>query len=308
MLEPRWSKPAPGELVPWPLLPEYGASSALHACDMGGLERALRELDRVARGLDAGSGGLPPIERNLARYLIVHPVARAQLAAATASPLTAYMPKGERGLVSMAEHSALDDAVALLPTSLLLTLDTDGLTGLARRVSGDPRMALRTGEVRTARDARGVAWLYPPPEAAARRAPSICVAYTACRGPGTLPIAVWTLAALLNAHPYPDANGRLARLLFAGALTRAGFTHAPVFALGPLIHASDGAFEIAVRRIAVQGRWQPLVDLLAAYAGFLAAHLPQVAATSGGGLRILENSSISGNPSRSTTGEASCEI
>jgi hypothetical protein len=121
-------------------------------------------------------------------------------------------------------------------------------------------------------------------------------------------MAVWMLAALLNAHPYPDANGRLARLLFAGALTRAGVTAKPVFALGPLIHASDGAFEIAVKRITVQGQWQPLVDLLAAYAGFLAAHLPQIAATSGGGLRILENSSNCDNPSQSTKGEASCVI
>ena len=218
------------------------------------------------------------------------------------------MPPGAGRLNEMTQRSSFDEAVAMLPMSPVETLDLERLTLLARRVKGDPRLQLRRRGLRTVPDSHGASIVFPPAEAALARTAAVCAAYTACRGPADLRLAVWVLASLLNAHPCPDGNGRLSRLVFAGVLTRMGVTHAPVFALGPIIHASDGAFEIAVKRITVQGRWQPLVDLLAAYAGYLAAHLPQVAATSGGGLRTFENSSISGNPSRSTTGEASCEI
>lgn len=302
MLEPRWSKPEPGDVVPLPLIPAFADCTELHACDLTTLARALDALDGVSQSLAAQRAPLP-IEQALAGYLRANAAARAELAAATDSPLRRHAPKGQRGLTDMAARSTFDTAVSALPTSLMLRMDVEGLTAIARRVSGMPSLRLRTGDVRTARDARGVALQYPPAGAATARAASICAIYTACHGDQALLRSVWVLVALLNAHPYPDGNGRLARLLFAGALARAGITHAPIVALGPLVHASEGAFEIAVKRVVVQRRWEPLIDLLGIYAGFLARHLPDVAASSGGGVRLVEDRSLTATNHQRDTGD-----
>lgn len=302
MLEPRWSKPEPGAVVPLPLIPAFADCAELHACDLTTLAHALGALDGVSRSLSAQKAPLP-IEQALAGYLMADPTVRAELLAATDSPLRRYAPNGQRGLGDMAACSTFDTAVSALPISPVMRLDVDGLTALARRASRAPSLQLRTGDVRTARDARGVALQYPPAEAATARAASICAAYTACHGDQALLRSVWVLVALLNAHPFPDGNGRLARLLFAGALARAGLTHAPIVALGPLVHASEGAFEIALKRVVVQRRWQPLIDLLGIYADLLARHLPDVAASSGGGVRLVEDRSLTKSNYQRDTGD-----
>lgn len=216
------------------------------------------------------------------------------------------MPPGDGPLAEMTQQSSFDEAVSMLPMSPLETLDLERLTELARRVKGDPQLQLRRRGLRTVPDCHGASIVFPPAEAAIARAATVCAAYTACRGSADLRLAVWMLAALLNAHPCPDGNGRLSRLLFAGVLTRMGLTHAPVFALGPLKHASRGAFEIAVRRIEVQGRWQPLVDLLAVYADYLARYRPKVVASSAGDVQFVEKRSMTDRVQTSTTGERKC--
>jgi len=47
-----------------------------------------------------------------------------------------------------------------------------------------------------------------------------------------------------------------------------------------------------VRRIGVQGRWQPLVELLTVYADYLARHLPSVVAESAGDVQFMEKRSM----------------
>ena len=42
----------------------------------------------------------------------------------------------------------------------------------------------------------------------------------------------------------------------------------------------------------LQGRWQPLVDLLAVYADYLAKHLAKVAALIGGDLCVVDEISM----------------
>lgn len=285
-------KPFRGSFIYVSLLPEYADCAALHACDLRPLAQSLADLDQVSRRIYAHRHAPLPIERPLACYLTTHPTARQELRAATSCRLTAYMPPGDGRLNEMTQHSSFDETVSMLLMSPLETLDLARLTQLARRVKGDPQLQLRRRGLRTVPDSHGASIVFPPAEAALARATTVCAAYTACRGPADLRLAVWVLAALLNAHPCPDGNGRLSRLVFAGVLTRAGLTHAPVFALGPLKHASQGALEIAVRRIGVQGRWQPLVDLLAVYADYLAKHLAKVAASSGGDARVLEERSM----------------
>ena len=292
MAEARTIKQSPGSFVYVSLLPDYPECAALHACDLQPLAQSLADLDRVSRRIHADRHAPLPIERTLARYLTVNPAARQELLAATSCRLTAYMPPGDGRLDEMTRQSSFDAAVSMLPTSPLETLDLERLTQLARRVKGDPQLQLRRRGLRTVPDSQGASIVFPPAEAALPRTAMVCVAYTTCWGPADLRLAVWVLAALLNAHPCPDGNGRLSRLLFAGVLTRMGLTHAPVFALGPLKHASRGAFEIAVRRIGVQGRWQPLVELLTVYADYLARHLPKVAALSAGDVQFVEERSM----------------
>jgi Fic/DOC family len=265
-------------VVPEALIPEFGACAALTDCDMTSLLAALGNLDDIAWSIGQHPQGSPPIESALARYLLRDQAARRELHAATASSLTRYMDNSDRGLDRMAKRSRIDPDVTDALINPFVRLDLDTLVRIARMGSGDPLLQLRTREVFTSRDVRGTALQYPPPAVVPARAQAICGTYSSCRAPADLAKAVWLLVAVINAHPFRDGNGRLARTLFAAALVRCGITRSPLFALGPLQHASRGAFEIARRRVPVQGRWQPLIDLLALYAGYLAKHMPHLIA------------------------------
>jgi hypothetical protein len=215
MSEVRSIKPLPGSLIQVSLLPEYPDCAALHACDLRRFAQSVSDLDQVSRSMHAVGAAPLPVERALARYLSDNPAARQELLAATACRLTAYMPPGDGRLNEMTQRSSFDEAVAMLPMSPVETLDLERLTLLARRVKGDPRLQLRQRGLRTVPDSHGASIVFPPAEAALARTAAVCAAYTACRGPADLRLAVWVLAALLNAHPCPDGNGRLSRLVFA---------------------------------------------------------------------------------------------
>lgn len=153
MLEPRWSKPAPGAIVPLPLIPAFADSPELHTCDLRRLVQELAALDAVSRAITAARKRLLPLERSLAGYLMTDTAARAELVAATESPLRRHASKGQRGLADMAARSTFDTAVLALPLSQVMRLDVEGLTAIARRASGAPLLQLRIGDVRTVRDA-----------------------------------------------------------------------------------------------------------------------------------------------------------
>ncbi len=85
--------------------------------------------------------------------------------------------------------------------------------------------------------------------------------------------AVWLLAAVLNAHPFPDGNGRLARALCNAYLLKSGVLCHGALPLGALIYASRGNFEIAMRRVEIMQTWEPLcrffLATITAYAAWI---------------------------------------
>lgn len=65
------------------------------------------------------------------------------------------------------------------------------------------------------------------------------------------------MAAILNAHPFPDGNGRTSRVMFNSFCLGPGFPgYLPFFEVAA---ASLGGFEIRLRILEVRGDWEPLL-------------------------------------------------
>lgn len=74
--------------------------------------------------------------------------------------------------------------------------------------------------------------------------------------------ATFVYVALLNAHPFGDGNGRLARVLFNFALRRAGMCSSAYVPIFSAMRHSRGGYEIRVREAEIGGHWDPIVRYL----------------------------------------------
>lgn len=71
---------------------------------------------------------------------------------------------------------------------------------------------------------------------------------------------VVTLACLVNCHPFPDGNGRVARILFNNCLRDGGMGAAHYLPFYELARQSCGGYEICLRLAEIRGEWEPLLD------------------------------------------------
>lgn len=82
--------------------------------------------------------------------------------------------------------------------------------------------------------------------------------------------AIAVLAAMLNAHPFSDGNGRVARALYAHLLGTIGLSgHFPFAAV---FHASRGSFDLCLREGEILGNWEPFVRYNARVLSIAARH------------------------------------
>jgi hypothetical protein len=120
-------------------------------------------------------------------------------------------------------------------------------------------VALRHGAIVVRPKGRGALVELPPADIAARQFQRVLdwMATPAVDAP--ILRASFLYVALLNAHPFEDGNGRLARLLFNHALHQAGM---PVDRYLPIFSAmrhSRGGYEIRLRQAEMFGQWDPIV-------------------------------------------------
>lgn len=82
-------------------------------------------------------------------------------------------------------------------------------------------------------------------------------------GEGDVYAALWIMVGILNAHPFMDGNGRLARAMMNAYLIKTGvLKHGPL-PLGALIYAAAGNYVVAVRRVVIDGNWEQLGKVMA---------------------------------------------
>ena len=143
-------------------------------------------------------------------------------------------------------------------------LTPESLTDIAALATGAVNLAIRSGRLFTTPDARGIQVEFVSPEAVPVLIQKICGLFnTRATGPSAVHGAVWLLVAVLNAHAFLDGNGRVARALANAYLIRNGaLMHGPL-PLGPLVYATGGNFEVAVRYVEIKNDWRPLARVMA---------------------------------------------
>jgi hypothetical protein len=129
------------------------------------------------------------------------------------------------------------------------------------RSLGFRQNAFRTGKVYTRKDQAGVYTVYPDPEV-------ICVQleriyahwrhhFYHARGFA----AVVAMTAILNLHPFPEGNGRVARLFFNWTMSegRDSPLYLPIYELSAL---SQYGYLIRLRQAGYHSEWHPLFSYL----------------------------------------------
>jgi len=256
-------------LVHRPLLPAFDQCEELHAASFADLEMACEHLDQEAGR--SGRARFSSFEAAIARHLSDNPSEVAQLRESTRCELTAHLISEPRELKPLCDCSRFDTAFEAATRDNASTPGPNWLLAVARTAVGRSDLTFRSLEARTAPDSRNCSVVYPDAKHSLPRVQAICNRLASLSATSAMATVVWCMTAFLNAHPLPDGNGRVARLLFALGAHRAGLISGPWLALGPLVYASNGAFEIAVRRAEIQSRWQPLIDLVTIYTRFLAS-------------------------------------
>lgn len=140
--------------------------------------------------------------------------------------------------------------------------DAEGLREELLRLSGG--LLGNTGRLRTGpmqiRSADQDAVIELPDGPTARRQLVDALALLAAAGPQpSLVCAIRVYVALLNAHAFPDGNGRIARLLLNFALRRAGMSPRAYLPVFTAMRVSRGGYEIRLREAEIFGRWDPII-------------------------------------------------
>lgn len=204
-------------------------------------------------------------ERSIAQWAMSHPLSWAVEQITPGRPLAHWRSFPEAaalrrwGPVLLAARVERDTAAMGLALARLcseLTGQPATLRATGMRLKSDPGVGeIRLMDAATARQQ----WL----EVIER----ICAPRT---GSPLLAAIVMSLA-VVNAHPFPDGNGRLSRCVFHLMLWLHGLpfdVHVPIY---EAMHWSRGGYEIRLRQAELHGDWNPIVSyycrLLALAAG-----------------------------------------
>lgn len=224
--------------------PALACSDAVHC------QRAERYLHRLpplgaaqSRLGDGRAGDAAPLEAMLA---LRHPLC------------TRMSPPPDWGVDDRSRTESATFAQAL-PRYLAFAsrCDADGMLALVVEANaGVARGTLRRAGMSLGGVGASAAIRFEGADAAEKRLACIAGALAGPRPaiPG-LAFACWAYVLLLNAHPFSDGNGRVARVVFNLELARMGMpprSYLPIFLA---MRRSAGGYEIKLREAEIHGRW-----------------------------------------------------
>lgn len=159
------------------------------------------------------------------------------------------------------EAKVLDDSIDRYLSAHARTggYDTSLLLELVSLLNARPT-SWRTGRISIRGGIDSEEVVMPRAGEAKQQASRIAKAASTCRDlENDLGQAIFNYVVLLNAHPFPDGNGRLARVLLNMELRRLG---APPGCYVPFYLAFDkavGGYEVRLREAEMLGRWDPIM-------------------------------------------------
>jgi hypothetical protein len=177
-------------------------------------------------------------------------------------PLSDHFLERSRRAIKLRSHLEENATASFPPGALKTSLQSRSafdrlLLHLANSTSG--QATYRTSSIGLCSDGKGVQVRLPSPAEAHQTIGSL---YEGLRRGG--PPGLCAAAALLmtvNAHPFEDGNGRVARALANMTLR----LHSPSLVYVPfseIFHRSDGGYEIALRGAEINGDWNGFIDFL----------------------------------------------
>jgi hypothetical protein len=170
-----------------------------------------------------------------------------QIFTATRDVLTSFRPLSPRDMGLFATRPALE--VSIADFGLHGQLDLPAIERIAGICIGATLQRMRRGRQFTAPDELGRQVEFISAEELPSALDQVCKVWNEpAIGPSAVARGIWIFIATLNAHAFEDGNGRLGRFLLNAYLIKCGLLKGFPIPLGPLIYASGGNVELAVRR------------------------------------------------------------
>jgi hypothetical protein len=140
-------------------------------------------------------------------------------------------------------------------------LDAQTMLNLASILNGGS-VAYRHKEIYAAGEPGRPGLIYETPERATNWIADIAAADEA--GGDPVKAAFYRYARIVFAHPFTDANGRIARAALQGGLARAGLIATPCLALAPVFHLHEESIREAIGGLSRSGDWSAYFVTMAA--------------------------------------------
>lgn len=176
----------------------------------------------------------------------------------TRDELTRHYSGSQRSLGIISERVPSEILTLQLYESSSPVMDRTSLEQLASLCTGTPNQKIRRFRNFTSAGAQGRSQEFVSPHELDKAMKEFYRVWndTVLYGDGQS--IIWLFIALLNAHPFRDGNGRLARSLLNFKLLKEGYLNGTPIPFAPLIYAAGGNFEIAMGRAAIMNEWEPV--------------------------------------------------
>jgi hypothetical protein len=231
----------------------------------------LRQIEEVVRHLGAhrieGQS-----ERMLAEQLTSQDVD--EIWQSTEDPLSHYFKDDRRDLSDFKDRVDSESIVAAILNKNTSTLSLDTIETFGGMCVDLPIQKIRTTRLVTLPNSRGKSVEFALPEDVPVILGNVCKVWRdGIPGESDVYAALWIMVGVLNAHPFTDGNGRLARALANGYLIKRGLLKCGPLPLGALCYAAAANYVVAIRRVVLDGNWEQLarvmLGMLRAYQKFV---------------------------------------
>ena len=190
---------------------------------------------------------------------------------ATQDELSMYLSGSPRKMSIFRDRRPSEEFVEICLQSNSTIMSVRLLEDWASNCSDVPNQKVRTSRNFSAPDSGGRRQEFVAPSELRIAMNEFCRVWGQQNENAENPVAIWLFVALLNAHPFTDGNGRLARSLLNVLLIQRGLLRGKAIPFGPLIYATQGNFELAMGRAAIMNNWAPIMKtfylLIEFYAG-----------------------------------------
>ena len=181
----------------------------------------------------------------------------------TEDPLSQHFKDDRRDLRVFRDRVDAEPIVAAIVADNATILDLEAIERFGGMCVDLPIQKIRTTRLVTLPNSRGRTVEFALPEDVPHILENVCRVWRdGIKGESDVYAALWIMVGVLNAHPFMDGNGRLARAVTNAYLMKRGMLKKGPLPLGVLCYPAASNYVVAIRRVVLDRNWEQLARVM----------------------------------------------